>query len=419
MNKLSGKHVLLGVTGGIAAYKSAELVRQLRRQGAEVRVVMTAAATEFVTALTFQALSGHPVHTQLLDTGAEAAMGHIELARWADVLLIAPATADFMARLVAGRANDLLTAVSLACDATLAIAPAMNRVMWDKQATRENMMALKQRGVQVLGPAEGLQACGDSGPGRMLEPVELLAALSALLDTGTLAGRRVLVTAGPTREAIDPVRYISNRSSGRMGYAVAAAAVEAGADVLLISGPVSLETPPRARRIDVESAAEMHAAVMSEIALTDIFISVAAVADYRPASVASQKLKKTAATLSLELKRNPDILAEVAALTDAPFTVGFAAETQAMESNARDKLRAKNIDMIAANVVGQQLGFDCEDNALRVIWGQGEQQLPLAGKGKLARQLVAIIAERFALTIRGETQNPQGKVFNIHAKDSA
>jgi phosphopantothenoylcysteine decarboxylase/phosphopantothenate--cysteine ligase len=280
-------------------------------------------------------------------------------------------------------------------------------------------MALKQRGVQVLGPAEGLQACGDSGPGRMLEPVELLAALSALLDTGTLAGRRVLVTAGPTREAIDPVRYISNRSSGRMGYAVAAAAVEAGADVLLISGPVSLETPPRARRIDVESAAEMHAAVMSEIALTDIFISVAAVADYRPASVASQKLKKTAATLSLELKRNPDILAEVAALTDAPFTVGFAAETQAMESNARDKLRAKNIDMIAANVVGQQLGFDCEDNALRVIWGQGEQQLPLAGKGKLARQLVAIIAERFALTIRGETQNPQGKVFNIHAKDSA
>ncbi|MCG6899004.1 MAG: bifunctional phosphopantothenoylcysteine decarboxylase/phosphopantothenate--cysteine ligase CoaBC [Gammaproteobacteria bacterium] len=419
MNKLSGKHVLLGVTGGIAAYKSAELVRQLRRQGAEVRVVMTAAATEFVTPLTFQALSGHPVHTQLLDTGAEAAMGHIELARWADVLLIAPATADFMARLVAGRANDLLTAVSLACDATLAIAPAMNRVMWDKQATRENMMALKQRGVQVLGPAEGLQACGDSGPGRMLEPVELLAALSALLDTGTLAGRRVLVTAGPTREAIDPVRYISNRSSGRMGYAVAAAAVEAGADVLLISGPVSLETPPRARRIDVESAAEMHAAVMSEIALTDIFISVAAVADYRPASVASQKLKKTAATLSLELKRNPDILAEVAALTDAPFTVGFAAETQAMESNARDKLRAKNIDMIAANVVGQQLGFDCEDNALRVIWGQGEQQLPLAGKGKLARQLVAIIAERFALTIRGETQNPQGKVFNIHAKDSA
>jgi phosphopantothenoylcysteine decarboxylase/phosphopantothenate--cysteine ligase len=419
MNKLSGKHILLGVTGGIAAYKSAELVRQLRRQGAEVRVVMTAAATEFVTPLTFQALSGYPVHTRLLDAGAEAAMGHIELARWADVLLIAPATADFIARLVAGRADDLLSAVSLACDATLAIAPAMNRVMWDNQATGENIMTLKQRGVQVLGPAEGLQACGDSGPGRMLEPVELVAALSAMFDTGILAGRRILVTAGPTREAIDPVRYISNRSSGRMGYAVAAAAVEAGADVLLISGPVNLETPHRVRRIDVESAAEMHAAVMREIALTDIFISVAAVADYRPESVAAQKLKKTAATLSLELKRNPDILAEVAALTDAPFTVGFAAETQAMESNARDKLRAKNIDMIAANVVGQQLGFDCEDNALRVIWGQGEQQLPLAGKGKLARQLVAIIAERFALTIRGETQNPQGKVFNIHAKDSA
>jgi phosphopantothenoylcysteine decarboxylase/phosphopantothenate--cysteine ligase len=406
MNKLSGKHILLGVTGGIAAYKSAELVRQLRRQGAEVRVVMTAAATEFVTPLTFQALSGYPVHTRLLDAGAEAAMGHIELARWADVLLIAPATADFIARLVAGRADDLLSAVSLACDATLAIAPAMNRVMWDNQATGENIMTLKQRGVQVLGPAEGLQACGDSGPGRMLEPVELVAALSAMFDTGILAGRRILVTAGPTREAIDPVRYISNRSSGRMGYAVAAAAVEAGADVLLISGPVNLETPHRVRRIDVESAAEMHAAVMREIALTDIFISVAAVADYRPESVAAQKL-------------NPDILAEVAALTNAPFTVGFAAETQAMERNARDKLRAKNIDMIAANAVGEQLGFDREDNALQVIWGQGEQQLSLAGKGKLARQLVAIIAERFALKIRGEAQNPQGKVFNIHAKDSA
>jgi phosphopantothenoylcysteine decarboxylase/phosphopantothenate--cysteine ligase len=419
MNKLSGKHILLGVTGGIAAYKSAELVRQLRRQGAEVRVVMTAAATEFVTALTFQALSAHPVHTDLLDAGEEAAMGHIELARWADVLLIAPATADFIARLVAGRADDLLTAVCLACDATVAVAPAMNRAMWDNPATRDNIMTLEQRGIRVLGPAEGVQACGESGPGRMLEPAELVTGIPALFDSGVLAGQRVLVTAGPTREAIDPVRYISNRSSGRMGYAVAAAAAEAGADVLLISGPVSLATPARVRRIDVESATEMHAAVMNEIARTDIFISVAAVADYRPGSIAQQKLKKSAATLSLELIVNPDILADVAALPDAPFTVGFAAETQAVEANARDKLRAKKIDMIAANAVGEQQGFECEDNALQVIWEQGEQQLGLTGKAKLARQLVAIIAEHFENSPRGESKARPGKVINIHAKDSA
>lgn len=419
MNELSGKHILLGVTGGIAAYKSAELVRQLRRQGAEVRVVMTAAATEFVTALTFQALSAHPVHTDLLDAGAEAAMGHIELARWADVLLIAPATADFIARLVAGRADDLLTAVCLACDATVAVAPAMNRAMWENPATRDNITTLKQRGVRVLGPAEGVQACGESGPGRMLEPAELVTGISVLFDSGVLAGQRVLVTAGPTREAIDPVRYISNRSSGQMGYAVAAAAAEAGADVLLISGPVSLATPARVRRIDVESAAEMYAAVMNEIARTDIFISVAAVADYRPESIALQKLKKSAATMSLELIPNPDILAAVAALPDAPFTVGFAAETQAIEVNARDKLRTKNIDMIAANAVGQQQGFDCEDNALHVIWEQGEQQLALTGKAKLSRQLVAIIAEQFENSPRGGTKTRPGKVINIHAKDSA
>jgi len=413
MKELSGKHILLGVTGGIAAYKSAELVRQLRKQGAEVRVIMTAAATEFVAPLTFQALSAHPVHTDLLDTGAEAAMGHIELARWADVLLIAPATADFIARLVSGRANDLLTAVCLACDATVAIAPAMNRVMWDNPATRNNLGTLGKRAIRVLGPAEGEQACGESGPGRMLEPAELVAALSDLFNTGVLAGRRVLVTAGPTREAIDPVRYLSNRSSGRMGYAVAAAAAEAGADVLLISGPVSLATPARVRRIDVECAADMHAAVMHEITDTDIFISVAAVADYRPHTIAAQKLKKDAATLSLELTRNPDILADVGALPDAPFTVGFAAETQSIDSNARDKLQVKKLDMIAANAVGQQQGFDREDNALHVIWAQGEQQLALTGKAKLARQLVAIIAEHFENKIR------QGKVVNIHAKDSA
>jgi len=412
MNKLSGKHILLGVTGGIAAYKSAELVRQLLQQGAEVRVVMTAAAMEFVTPLTFQALSAQPVHTGLLDSGAEAAMGHIELARWADALLIAPATADFIARLVSGRADDLLTAVCLACDTAVAVAPAMNRAMWCNPATVDNVTVLKKRGVRILGPAEGSQACGESGPGRMLEPVELVAAVTDLFNTGILAGRRVLVTAGPTREAIDPVRYISNRSSGRMGYAVAAAAAEAGASVLLVSGPVSLETPARVRRIDVESAAEMHAAVMSDIADIDIFISVAAVADYRPSSVAQQKLKKTTATLSLELTRNPDILAAVAALPDAPFTVGFAAETHAIEIHARDKLRAKNIDMIAANAVGQQQGFDQEDNALHVLWAQGQQPLPLMGKARLARQLLALIAERF------ENKASQEKVVRIHAKDS-
>lgn len=418
MNGLSGKHILLGVTGGIAAYKSAELVRQLRQQGAEVRVIMTAAAMEFVTPLTFQALSAHPVHTDLLDTGAEAAMGHIELARWADVLLIAPATADFIARLVSGRADDLLTAVCLACDAAVAVAPAMNRAMWGNPATVDNVLTLEKRGVRILGPAEGSQACGESGPGRMLEPAELVTAVTGLFNTGVLAGQRVLVTAGPTREAIDPVRYISNRSSGRMGFAVAAAAAEAGASVVLVSGPVSLATPARVRRIDVESAAGMHAAVMNEIVHSDIFISVAAVADYRPAITAQQKLKKTAATVSLELTRNPDILAEVAALPDAPFCVGFAAETQAIDSNAREKMRIKNIDMIAANAVGQQQGFDQEDNALHVLWEQGEQQLALTGKAKLARQLVAIIAERLENTSRRKTKTRQQKVVRIHAKDS-
>ncbi len=412
MNELSGKHILLGVSGGIAAYKSAELVRQLRQQGAEVRVVMTAAALEFVTPLTFQALSAHPVHTDLLDSEAEAAMGHIELARWADALLIAPATADIIARLVSGRADDLLTAVSLACDAVVAVAPAMNRVMWSNSATVDNVTVLIKRGVRILGPAEGSQACGESGPGRMLEPVELVAALTELFNTGILASRRIMVTAGPTREAIDPVRFISNRSSGRMGYAIAAAAAEAGASVLLVSGPVSLATPARVRRIDVESAAEMHAAVMHNIADIDIFISVAAVADYRADSVAQQKLKKTTEILSLELTPNPDILADVAALPDAPFTVGFAAETQALESNARNKLREKKLDMIAANAVGQQQGFDQEDNALQVLWMQGEQSLPLTGKARLARQLIAVIAERF------EHKTRQEKVVRIHAEDS-
>jgi phosphopantothenoylcysteine decarboxylase/phosphopantothenate--cysteine ligase len=413
MNYLSGKHILLGVTGGIAAYKSAELVRQLREQGAEVRVVMTAAATEFITPLTLQALSGNPVHTDLLDTDAEAAMGHIELARWADALLVAPATADFLARVVDGRADDLLAATCLACEAFVAVAPAMNRAMWENPATGDNIATLGKRGVLIMGPAEGLQACGESGPGRMLEPADLVTRLASLFQTGLLAGKRVLVTAGPTREAIDPVRYISNRSSGRMGFAVATAAAEAGAAVTLISGPVSLATPAGVQRIDVESAADMHAAVMREIACADIFISVAAVADYRPLVAAPHKIKKADPEISLDLVRNSDILAAVAALPDAPFTVGFAAETEALEVNAQHKREAKSIDMIAANTVGSDQGFECEENALHVFWNQGEQRLPRADKTKLARQLIAVIAGQTG------TGSLQGKIVRFDAKDSA
>jgi phosphopantothenoylcysteine decarboxylase/phosphopantothenate--cysteine ligase len=413
MNYLTGKHILLGVTGGIAAYKSAELVRQLRLSGAMVRVVMTAAATEFITPLTLQALSGNPVHTDLLDPAAEAAMGHIELARWADALLVAPATADFIARVAEGRANDLLAAVCLACDAPVAVAPAMNRAMWENAATGENLATLQARNIQLLGPAEGLQACGETGPGRMLEPEELVTRLSGMFQTGVLAGRQVLVTAGPTREAIDPVRYLSNHSSGRMGFAVATAAAEAGAAVTLISGPVSLATPAGVQRIDVESAADMYAAVMQAVTAADIFISVAAVADYRPALVATQKLKKESAESSLDLIRNPDILAAVAALPNPPFTAGFAAETEAVEANAQDKRLAKGIDMIAANKVGAGLGFDSEENALHVFWEAGERALPVADKAKLARQLLELIAEQFQYSCH------QGKVFRFNAKDSA
>lgn len=413
MNYLTGKHILLGVTGGIAAYKSAELVRQLRRSGAVVRVVMTAAATEFITPLTLQALSGNPVHTDLLDTAAEAAMGHIELARWADVLLVAPATADFIARVADGRANDLLAAVCLACEAPVAVAPAMNRAMWKNPATGNNLVTLQSRDIRVLGPAAGLQACGETGPGRMLEPDELVAGLSGMFRSGVLAGRQVLVTAGPTREAIDPVRYLSNHSSGRMGFAVAAAAAEAGAAVTLISGPVSLATPAGVQRIDVESAADMYAAVMRAVTSTDIFISVAAVADYRPAVLAPQKLKKESAEVSLDLVRNPDILAAVAALPEAPFTAGFAAETEAIVSNAQDKRLAKGVDMIAANRVGAGLGFNSEENALHVFWEKGEQVLPLTGKDKLARQLLNLIAEQF------QRSHNQEKVIKFNAKDSA
>ncbi len=413
MNTLSGKHILLGVSGGIAAYKSADLVRRLREQGAEVRVVMTAAAREFITPLTLQALSGQPVHSDLLDPRAEAAMGHIELARWADALLVAPATADFMARLVQGRADDLLAAVCLACEVPLAVAPAMNRAMWQQSATRDNLANLRARRVHVLGPDTGSQACGETGPGRMLEPGDLVRLLCGMFQEGALAGRRVLVTAGPTREPIDPVRYISNRSSGKMGYAVARAAAEAGARVTLVSGPVALALPERVNGIQVETAEQMYAAVMGHIADTDIFIAAAAVADYRPRDTAGQKIKKSAADMTLALEPNPDILAAVTALPEPPFTLGFAAETGALETNARHKLRAKSLDMIAANLVGPGQGFEVDDNALQVFWDGGSQQFGLTRKTHLARQLVALLAQRYQARYNKDT------VVKLHAQDSA
>jgi phosphopantothenoylcysteine decarboxylase / phosphopantothenate---cysteine ligase len=398
---MQGKRILLGVTGGIAAYKSPDLVRRLRERGAEVQVVMTAAAREFVTPTTFQAVSGRAVRTELWDATAEAAMGHIELARWADAVLIAPATAGFLARLATGQADDLLTTLCLATEAPLAVAPAMNHVMWANVATRANIVTLTQRGVQVFGPAAGDQACGEVGAGRMLEPTELAEHLAALLGAaasagGALAGRRVLITAGPTRERIDPVRFISNRSSGKMGFAVAQAAREAGATVVLVSGPVSLPTPAGVERVDVESAEDMLAAVLRELPGTDIFISTAAVADYRPAQVAEHKIKKTTATLDLSMERTADVLATVAARPDRPFVVGFAAETQAVEQNARSKLMQKNLDMIAANEVGHDKAFDSDDNQLIVLARGARHELPRADKLTLARGLMALVVTDFS-----------------------
>jgi len=402
---MQGKRILLGVTGGIAAYKSADLVRRLRERGAEVQVVMTAGAREFVTPMTFQALSGRTVRTDLWDAAAEAAMGHIELARWAEVILVAPASADFLARLATGLADDLLSTLCLASEAPIAVAPAMNRIMWASPATTDNVSTLHRRGVQIFGPAQGDQACGEVGAGRMLEPLELADRLGALLaGSGPLHGRRVLITAGPTRERIDPVRFISNRSSGKMGFAVAQAAREAGAEVILVSGPVSLPTPTGVRRIDVESAADMLAAVLSEAAAADIFISTAAVADYRPASAAPQKIKKTSDTLDLSMERTADVLATVAALPRRPFVVGFAAETESVEQHARAKLLKKNLDMIAANEVGHDKAFDCEDNQLIVLWRAGRRELGRASKLVLARELVGLIAESYAAAQSGPAQ---------------
>jgi len=395
---MQGSRVLLGVTGGIAAYKSPDLVRRLRERGAEVQVVMTAAAREFVTPTTFQAVSGRTVRSELWDAAAEAAMGHIELARWADAVLVAPASADFLARLATGQADDLLATLCLATQAPIAVAPAMNHVMWSNAATRANVATLMQRDVQVYGPAAGDQACGETGEGRMLEPLDLAERLQALLRPagGPLAGRRVLITAGPTRERIDPVRFISNRSSGKMGFAVAQAAREAGATVVLITGPVSLPTPAGVTRVDVESAADMLAAVLRELPGTELFISTAAVADYRPARPVEQKIKKTAEAVDLAMERTADVLATVAARADRPFVVGFAAETEAVEQNARAKLMKKNLDMIAANEVGHDKAFDTDDNQLIVLSRGGRHELARADKLTLARGLVALIGSELA-----------------------
>ncbi len=396
MSELTNTRILLGVTGGIAAYKSAELVRLLNQEGAEVQVVMTKAATNFITPLTLQALSGRSVRLEMFDSEQEAAMGHIELARWADLILVAPATADFISRLAAGMANDLLATLCLASSAPIALAPAMNREMWLDRATQDSVDLLNQRGIKIWGPADGAQACGETGPGRMLEPTELLERLKTALPTGAMSGINVLLTAGPTREPIDPVRYVGNRSSGRMGYAMAAALADAGARVTMISGPVSLETPQRVDRVNVETALEMEHEVTSRMGECDIFVACAAVADYRCDEIAEQKIKKSQDRLELSLVKNPDILLQVASSASPPFTVGFAAETERLAQLAEEKRRTKGVDMIAANLVGGGLGgFESDKNALTVLWDGGAEDLPMMDKRELAKALVELIIKKY------------------------
>jgi phosphopantothenoylcysteine decarboxylase/phosphopantothenate--cysteine ligase len=389
------KRVLLGISGGIAAYKSAELVRLLTKQGYCVRVVMTEAATQFISPLTFQALSAHPVYTQLLDAGQENAMGHINLARWADILLVAPATANCLTKFSYGLADDLLSTLYLAVECPIFMAPAMNQAMWHKPATQENINRLIQHGVTIIGPDAGSQACGDIGPGRMTEPEAIMQKLCIQNSPGILQGKKILITAGSTREKLDPVRYITNRSSGKMGYALAEQAQQLGAQVTLISGPVSLATPNHVNTIDVESAAEMYTQVMQHIVDQDIMIAAAAVADYTPTTVQAEKIKKQNDQTELQLHKTKDIVASVASLTNKPFTVGFAAETENLEQYAQDKLIHKNLDMIAANWVGQaEGGFDSTVNALQVYWQNGQKIFPMTDKPQLANQLLALIAER-------------------------
>ncbi len=395
------KHILLGVSGGIAAYKAAELVRLFKKQGADVRVVMTKSALQFISPLTFQALSGNSVHSELLDTDAENAMGHINLARWADAFIIAPATANIIAKLSYGLADDLLSTLYLAATCPVYVAPAMNQAMWNKAVTQENVEKLKRHGIGIIGPEQGDQACGEIGFGRLSEPVDICKHLMVALDKQALSpsqclqGLNVLISAGPTREPLDPVRYLTNRSSGKMGYALAQAALNAGANVTLVSGPVSLVAPKNVHLIKVETAEQMHEAVISKALENAVYIGAAAVADYSPVIIQAEKIKKQDDQSSLLLRKNKDILADVAKLDKRPFTVGFAAETDHLEVYAQDKLVRKNIDMIAANWVGrEQGGFDSEQNALHVFWKTGDKKLVMTTKSQLAEQLINLIAER-------------------------
>ncbi len=406
MSALINKRILIGISGGIAAYKTAELARALIKNGADVRVCMTKAAAEFITPLTLQALTGNPVHSDLLDTDAEAAMGHIELARWADLIMIAPASADLIARLAHGHANDLLSTICLATDTPIHIAPAMNRLMWSNAATQQNCKTLSQRGYTLHGPAEGEQACGETGAGRMLEAQELAdiveSEFNADLKDIPLSGKTILITAGPTREAIDPVRYITNRSSGKMGYAIAVAAQALGANVQLVSGPVALEAPSGVTRTLIESANEMHQQTMTLAAEADIFIATAAVADYSPLNVAQQKIKKNKEKvneeLSLALQTNKDILSDVSHAFPNLFSVGFAAETENLINNAQAKMQRKKLDMIIANQVGENKGFDQDTNQIEILWQDGQLSLPEQDKQSLAVELMKTVTERFLLS---------------------
>lgn len=394
MYRLTNKQIVLGITGGIAAYKSAELTRLLKGAGADVRVVMTPAATAFITPLTLQALSGHPVHLELLDPEAEAGMGHIELAKWADLIVIAPASADFMARLTGGLGNDLLSTVCLATTATICLAPAMNQAMWRSPATQRNVTTLQQQNVRLWGPGIGEQACGDTGPGRMIEPTEILQQVADCFNCGALAGLNVHITAGPTREPLDPVRYISNHSSGKMGYALAEAAADAGARVRLISGPVNLAVPAHVERVSVTTAEDMLQASLEEITNCDIFIACAAVADYRPTSIAEHKIKKgNEEIMELHLVKNPDIVATIAARQNKPFTIGFAAETRDVINYAQEKLERKNLDMIIANDVSQTgIGFNSDENAVTLVTRTSQIDIPQTSKRQLAIQLIEKIS---------------------------
>ena len=395
MKSLINKNILLGVTGGIAAYKSAEIVRGLKKARSSVRVVMTQSAKEFITPLTLQALSGNPVSTDLLDVEAEAAMGHIELARWADAILIAPATANTLAKLSSGRADDLLSSITLAFDGPIGLAPAMNQAMWKDERTQSNIQNLEHKNFSLYGPGSGEQACGDVGLGRMLEPSEIIELFASLFEAGTMSNKSILITAGPTQEPIDPVRYLTNRSSGKMGYALAEAAVEAGAQVTLVSGPVNIEPPARCNLVSIKTAEEMHEAVMHHIKKKDIYIGTAAVADYSPTKVEGSKIKKDRSNspLVLEMKENKDILKEVSELEDKPYMVGFAAETDDLLENARKKLETKKLDLIIANDVSDKsIGFDSNENEVTLITSSEELLLDRDSKKKISKKILEFIS---------------------------